>query len=184
MRWATEAAGSDRSLVRVGFEPSDQLLQVGCREIFLGDDQHRFDWKPCNRLEIVQEIVLRGVDGGACNVRAPVADPDRVSVRAGPNHAADADASAGAGHVFDDDGLAERSAHTLADASCDRIHRTARGEWHDDCNRTSWIGLRRSAVGRRRKKKQRDGEKRGHVIQPRPDIRQRGFNGLPAREYR
>src|SRR5262249_26180268 len=47
-----------------------------------------------------------------------------------------------AGHIFNNDGLAEDTAHVLGDDARDHIRWSARARWHDDGNRPSRIGLR------------------------------------------
>ena len=96
----------------------------------------------------------------------PVADAERVTVRRGLRGAHDADAGAGAGDVLDDDGLAERYPHALAQNAGERIRRTARRKRHDDGDGMRWIGLRMRLGNAAR----RNGERRENGCQ---------FHGCP-----
>ena len=54
---AAGADGGGRRLVRVGFQPGDQLLQIVRRQSLPPDDHGRRDQQHRNRLEIVQDVV-------------------------------------------------------------------------------------------------------------------------------
>jgi hypothetical protein len=75
-------------------------------------------------------------------VRGPIADADGVTVGRGAHSAADTNGARRAGHVFDDDGLAERSAHRVAQGAGEGIDRTAGAEWDDQGDRVRRIWLR------------------------------------------
>src|SRR5262249_56008760 len=76
-------------------------------------------------LEIVDQVVLQRVDGAVDHLSGPGSIEKRVAVGRRADDPADADRSRGAGHVLDDDGLAER--HALGDDARNRIHLSAGG---------------------------------------------------------
>ena len=130
-------------LLRVCLEPGDEAPQVIRRNGVLRDDQIRIGRDQRDRLEILQHIVRERIDRAVDHVGAPVADADRVAVGRGTRNPADPDVAVGAGHVLDDDALAERCAHVLRHGACDHVRRPARSERHDDRHRTRWVGLLR-----------------------------------------
>ena len=98
-------------------------------------------------------IVRQGEHGAVENVGDQMADAERVAVGSSSGDAADADAAACTGHIFDDHGLTEQCPHMLGQYACERVRGTARGEGHDNCDRSHRIGLRPRNV--------RDGRQRG-----------------------
>src|SRR5262245_11778938 len=120
-----------RRLVGIGLEPGDQLSQVGCRQVLSRHDDIGIARQAGDRLEILQHVVWERIDRSIHDVGRPVADADGVTVGRGAHGAANTDGARRAGHVFDDDGLAERPAHRVAQSAGEGIDRTAGAEWHD-----------------------------------------------------
>ena len=65
-------------------------------------------------------------------------EAERVAVRRRARDAADANGSGGAGHVLDQNGLAETLAHAIAQGADQCVGWTAGGEGNDDGNRVIW----------------------------------------------
>ena len=78
------------------------------------DYQHRVAGQQRDRLEVAEQIIRQLVDRAVDDMRAPVAEAERVAVGAAPRDAADADGAGGAGDILDDDVLSERTAHRSA----------------------------------------------------------------------
>ena len=53
----------------------------------------------------------------------PMTDADGVAIGSGARDPSDANAASGAGHVFNDDGLAERAVHMIREDAGERIRR-------------------------------------------------------------
>ena len=99
-------------LVGIGFHPGDKVFQVVRRQRFLADHQLRIERYQADRIEILHEIVVQRIDD-ARDMRVPLADVDRVTVRLRAREPADRDTAASATDILDDDGLAERLFHPL-----------------------------------------------------------------------
>jgi hypothetical protein len=75
------------------------------------------------------------------NVGRPISQHRRVAVGRGGSDAADPDCAGSAGHVLDDDRLAEWLAHALGHDAADGICRPASSERHDQCDHPRRIRL-------------------------------------------
>jgi len=89
-----------------------------------------------------------------------MADLDGVAVGRRARRLADGDRAGRAGHVVDDELLAELLAHALAEQAGDQVGRPAGGERHDDGDRPARIGFgpcraRRHGGHARRQRRQR-----------------------------
>ena len=103
--------------------------------------------------------------GAGADVTRPVADAERVAVRRSLRGTGDADAGAGAGHGLDDDGLAERHPHALAQDARERVRRPAGGKRHDDGDRARRIALRmRASDAPHRNSQRRDNRRHSHGL--------------------
>ena len=122
-------------------QPCDETLEVVRRHRLLGDDDLLAARHPCDRIEGRPQVV-RQIEGCAIDdVRAPVAADQRVAIGRGARDPADADASGGAGDVFDDDRLPERAPHPFGDDAGNEVGAAARRERHDHGDRPRRIGL-------------------------------------------
>src|SRR5215472_10582311 len=74
-------------------------------------------------------------------MRAPVADTDSVAVRRRVRHSANTDRAPGAGHILDQDWLAERDAHTIAHHARHGVRRAAGRKRNVERDRTCRIAL-------------------------------------------
>ena len=132
----------------------DEVLEVRGRQRLLGDDRLRRVVDDADLREAFRRIVFQvRIERRRRRLRPHVADRDGVAVRRGLGGAGHAEAAAGAADVLDDEGLAERAAHVLADQAGDDIGRPAGGERHDDGDRFGRILLRQR---RRAQRRQRD----------------------------
>ncbi len=113
MRPASDADGCGRGLVGIGLQPGNHVFHVVSRKRLPGHDPKRAGGDVGYRLEVVEQIECQRVHGAGADVTCPVAEAERVSVSCGACGAAGADAAAGAGHVLDDDRLAERALHVI-----------------------------------------------------------------------
>ncbi len=107
------ARNADAGLAGIGFEPSNQLLQIVHRQAVLDADEQRLVGQFGDRRQIVQQIEIEFVKTADQNMRRQGADAQRVTVGRGADHAGDADTSCGARHILNDHGLAERLAHRI-----------------------------------------------------------------------
>jgi hypothetical protein len=142
MRGASRARGAGADLALIGAHPFDQLFQVVRRHVFFRDDELRIGRQQRDRIEVFQEIIGERIDRAVDDMRAPVADAERVAVGRRAHDTSNRDRARGAGRVLDHDGLSERAAHALAENARDRVGRAAGREWHDQCDRTGRIRLR------------------------------------------
>src|SRR5262249_51341531 len=90
---------------------------------------------------VVQEVVVQVVDRAVDHMRAPVADTDSVAVRRRVRHSANTDRAPGAGHILDQDRLAERDAHTIAHHARHGVRRAAGRKRNVERDRTCRIAL-------------------------------------------
>src|SRR5262249_20833436 len=93
-------------------------------------------------LEICKQVESRAVERAGADKAGPIAEAERVAVGRRLSGTPDADGRPGTSHVLDDDGLAERGPHALADNAPERVGRAARRERHDHRDWTRWIILR------------------------------------------
>ena len=151
---AAVAAVAERGLSRVRPHPGNQALKIVGREILLASEEERRIGQECQRLEVIQQVVRQPLIGRAGDdVRAVLADADRVAVGCRARDAADRDGAAGARGVLDDDGLPERRSHPLRQDARNGIGRSSGRIGHDDGDRLGWIGrLCRTDTGRDRQR--------------------------------
>jgi hypothetical protein len=121
----------ERDLAGVCLHPGDKPLQIVRRQRLSGDHELRIDGDQPDRLEILLQIVVQGIDDAA-DVGIPLADVDRVAVGRRTRDAPDCDAASGAADVFDDDRLAEQRPHLLGHDTPGHIGGSAWREWDDD----------------------------------------------------
>src|SRR5262249_6219240 len=117
---------------------------LGGRGFLCDDDQTELPRYQRNRFEIIQHVVLQRVKRTLHDVRAPDADHERVTVGRRARDPAYTDAASRAGHIFNDDRLAERRPHALDQDATDDIRRPTWREWDNDCDGPRRIGLRPS----------------------------------------
>ena len=121
----------------------DEFLEVVGRKLLLGGDDQRKRGHHADRLEIdiglVGEIRIERDRGG---MRAHLAHQDGVAVGIGAHRAGRADGAAGAGDVLDDDLLAQRVRHVIADDAGGDVGRASGRERHDQRDRARGIVLR------------------------------------------
>ena len=133
---ALSHATSPREIVDGQRQPADHQIRVA------GNQR--------DRLEILEHVVGERIDRAVDDVRAPVAEAQRVAVRRCTRDAAMGDAAGGAAVVLDDDGGAERHAHALGDDAPDGVGRAAGGgtDHNGDRPRRIGLGLRDARRGR------------------------------------
>src|SRR5215471_6234715 len=106
MAWAASADGPHRCLVGVRLEPGDQFLQVIRRYRLLCHEQR-------DRLEILHDVVLKGIGSGVPDVSVPNAEDQSIPVGRGAGDSTGTDAAVRATDILDDNGLTKRSPHAL-----------------------------------------------------------------------
>jgi hypothetical protein len=92
--------------------------------------------------KIVQIVEGHGIHRPCADVGRPLSHDEGVAVGRRAKQAGDADGAAGAAHILDDHGLAERLVHALAHDARHDIGHTARRERHDHRDRPRRISLR------------------------------------------
>src|SRR5215471_16811651 len=107
MPWTTGAWVPLRCLIRVGLQPPDKFAQVLRWYRLPCDNQISKSRDQRDRLEIVQQVVLKRIQGAVPDVRVPGAEAQRVSVRPRAGDPADADNAVCASYIFNHDGLTE-----------------------------------------------------------------------------
>jgi hypothetical protein len=107
--------------VQLYFGPAPASIEHIGRDGSLGDDQVRLNRSQCHWFEIAQNVVLQRVDRSVHYMRGPTADAERVAIARGAGDAANSDAAIRAAEVFNNDGLAERDAHSFSQGSCNHI---------------------------------------------------------------
>ena len=121
----------ERDLAGICLHPGDKPLQIIRRQRLLGDHELRIDGDQPDRLEILLQIVVQGIDDAA-DMGVPLTDVDRIAVGRRARDAPDRDTASRAADVFDDDWLAKQRPHLLSHNAPDHIGRSARREWDDD----------------------------------------------------
>jgi len=99
---------------------------------------------------------------------AEMTEAQRVAVRRRSHRAPDADRAACARDVLDQDGLAERRLHALAEDAHHRIRGSTRRERHDDGDRTRGIVLGPRHASEREHRQQRSQNCPTHHAPPMP----------------
>src|SRR6185437_14891707 len=105
------AGRADDGFVRL--QPTDELNEIFRRYGVLRNDQLRAARQQNNWLQILEQIVMQIVNCAVEYICTPVAKNNGVAIRRGTNGTFDADASAGAAHVLDDNRLSEDLAQGL-----------------------------------------------------------------------
>src|SRR5215831_3572874 len=150
--------GSSRAfgrLVGIGLKPCDQALEIAGRQILSCHDHVGITWQPRDGFEIRTDVVGQRINRAIDHVRWPVADAHGIAVGSGAYGASNSDRAGRAGHVFDDDWLAQRRAHRLAQDSRQGIDRTASPVRNDESDRTRWVRLSRRLAGEQQRCKRR-----------------------------
>jgi hypothetical protein len=75
-----DAGDADRGGIGIGFEPCDQFLEVGRRQILAPHDQQRLGSKLRDRLEIPHQIERQRIKPADQRVGRERADAERVAV--------------------------------------------------------------------------------------------------------
>src|SRR5690348_16086637 len=89
---------------------------------------------------------MQRVDGAVDDVRTPMADADRVTIRCRMGDSPNPDGTVRTRDVFDDDRLTKRASHALRHDTGDGVSRPARRKGNDDRDWTRRIDLRRCAA--------------------------------------
>ncbi len=120
----------------------DEFLEVLGRKVFPRDDQDRGARHQPDRLEIGFRIIGEvRIERGRGGMRAHMPHDDRVAIGRGALGARGARRPAGAHHVFNDERLAERLGHVIADDARDHVGGSAGGERHDQRDRAVRVVL-------------------------------------------
>ena len=166
MRGRADAAGAVIQLTGVRLHVGDELAEILHRQVVLRRDQHRRRGGVHDRREVGARVVGKvRVEPDACRLRAEIAHEQRVAVRRRAGDAGRRDRAAGAGHVLDDELLAERAAHVVGVDAGDDVGRAARRERHDDGDRALGIGRKRRPGERRERGRKRGGKRAvSHLI--------------------
>ena len=130
-----------RHLVDVLAQLVHALLEVVCRHALARHDHERIVRDQRHRFEIRALVITQREHGAVEHVSRPVSQHRRVAVGRGGSDAANTDRARSAGHVLDDDRLAERLAHALGHDAANRIRRAARSERDDERDRSRRIRL-------------------------------------------
>src|SRR5262249_40612927 len=109
-------------------------------------EEQRLACDQCHRLEILHQVVFERIEGAVRDVLAPTAETQRVTITRRSGDPSSANAARGAGHVFNDDRFTEAYPHPLGNDAGNGVHRAARWVWHNDCDRSRRIVLRRCWV--------------------------------------
>ena len=173
-----EADRTEGGALRMLFHPGDQLFQTVRREIVSRHEQHRRRRQQRHRRQVLQQIERKIVDRAGEDVRVQMPDADGVAVRRRARDARHADAAARAGHVLDDDRLAERHLHALGQNAPDGVRRPARAGRRDQRDGTGRIGLRLRAGDRCGDENQCDRRKCFHVTLPRVTFAKPSYSAL------
>ena len=126
MSSAARAYSPERRRLRSSLQPSDKFGRRLRRQGIFTKDPQRRGCQQRDRLKVLEYIVIEWVDRGGTDMARPVADADCVAVRVGVDDTACRNRTAGATDGFDNDGLAERVPHRIAENARQRIRRAAR----------------------------------------------------------
>src|SRR5205809_147595 len=111
---ATGTNVSLRNLFAVELEPSHQFEEVIRWHSAARHYQVRAAPKQCHRFEILQWVVLEGGNSPNEDMRLKGPDSKHVTVWRCTRDPTNADGTARATHVFNNDGLSERPSHMLS----------------------------------------------------------------------
>jgi hypothetical protein len=130
-----------RRLVGVRLEPRDEFAKIACRERSTRHDNQRIARHERNRFKIRHQIVWQCKHRTVQDMRCPVAQNERVSVRQCADDPADSDGARCTDHVFYDDRLAELRAHGLSHDASDDIGGPACPKWNHHCDGPAGVTL-------------------------------------------
>ena len=119
-----------------------KLFQIVRRQALPADDHLRIAGQQRDRFEIVQHVILQGIDRAVDDMCAPDAVDQRVAVGRGARDPADADAAPRATDVLDDDRLAEQGPHAFGQDPCQRVDGPASRKRYDQRDWPRRISLR------------------------------------------
>ena len=147
---AEMAVGADAAMreVRAGalrLDPGDEIRRLLSGDRLAPDQQHRRIVDEADRLKILLGVVAQIGEQAGRSQQRDMVDQDGGAVRVGARHALIRARAAGAYHVFDHDGLAERPRHLVADQACDGVGAAAGRIRHHQRD-----GAGRIVVGERR----------------------------------
>ena len=80
MAGRADAGNAHRRLVRIGFEPGNQPLQIIGRQVLFADDQQRLAADLNDRLKVLQQIELKRIEAASQHMRGRGADAQGVPV--------------------------------------------------------------------------------------------------------
>src|SRR5262249_4011233 len=84
-------------------------------------------------LEVLEDVKVEWVDRSRANIACPVADNDRVAVRAAVGDTTSCNRATGTADRFHNYGLAKRTLHRFAEDACQRVGRAT--GWKSDHHR-------------------------------------------------
>ena len=116
-----DAAMREVRLVALRLDPGDKILRSRAGDRLAADQHHRRVVDEADRLECGFRIVAQVGEQAGRREQRDVIDQDGGAVGRRSGNTIIGQRAAAADHVLDDDGLAERARHPLADQARDRI---------------------------------------------------------------
>jgi hypothetical protein len=140
----SDSARGDGDFFRLGLRERDEVLRCLGLHRRIDEKNHRGGADQADRREVADGIVMYPLLDRRNDGVRHVGEQEGVAVRRGFGSNLDAEAAAGAGTVVDDDLLAERFRHPLADEASEHIRAAAGRIGHDEGDGTIGIGFGRS----------------------------------------
>ena len=97
------------------------MIQLIGRYRLLCHEQQRSIREQRDRLEILHDVVLKGIGSGVPDVSVPNAEDQSIPVGRGAGDSTGTDAAVRATDILDDNGLTERSPHALGRDAPDHV---------------------------------------------------------------
>jgi hypothetical protein len=158
VRLAAHTGSTKGRPVWIGFQPSNEFLQVVRRQSFLCGEDIIENLMQGDRLEIAQYVIWKHVDGSVCDMRAPVSRAERVAIGSGAEDPTGADVAARTPHVLNNDGLTKEGPHALGQDAQDHICSASCSKRHDQGDGARRIGLRPRDARKRRQRRSAGGQ--------------------------
>jgi hypothetical protein len=138
-----DPARGDGDSFRVGLRERDEVLRCLGLHGRIDEKNHRSGADQADRREVADRIVMHALLDRRNDGVGHVGEQEGITVRRGFGGDLDAEATAGAGAIVDDDLLAERFRHALADEAGEHIRAAAGRIGHDESDGTIGIGFSR-----------------------------------------
>ncbi len=143
MRRRTNARIGIHNLFAIGLDVFDNFLNRVGFKIRATDNGHRYFRNQTDIGKRFERFIWKfTVKSGRCR-HTDMMKQQRVTIILCLSSPCGTERSACTTNIFNDNLTVQIAAHGLRNKTCHSIGRPTRGEWHNDCDRLAWKGLRK-----------------------------------------